>query len=86
MSASFSRPSPVCQQIVDSLIVTPPDSIQFWGMLKDAATSCGYVARDIDEGDVPSDEALAEVEQRCTSVALAIAAIRGSGATGGQPS
>jgi hypothetical protein len=57
MSGSFYRPSVARQQIVDSLLVTPPRSLEdVTDALKAASIDAGWAA------NVPTDEMLEEAE------------------------
>ena len=80
MSASVARPSPARQQLVDSLLITPPDLTQLWGSLREATINAGYAAANVDNckhhNYGPDDEALEEAEQACLMAYLALAAYR----------
>lgn len=82
MSASFyrDRPNPaVREMLVSSLAVTPPDRIQFEGMLRDAMTACAFVVQALEERRPIPVEEMIDVEQRCAAVARAADAINACG-------
>lgn len=81
MSASFSRPSPVRQDLVNSLIVTPVSLPHLSRLLHSARIECECAAKEVDFaesiGRRPSDELLAEAEDACLKAYLALTSARG---------
>lgn len=72
MSASFARPSPTKQAIVDSLLITPPQSLEHvTDALKAASIDAGWAA------NVPTDEMLEEAELSLGRAYRAVVAWRG---------
>ena len=73
MSGSFYRPAPsVRQALVDSLLITPPQSLDdVTDALKEASISAGWASA------VPTDEMLAEAEADLGKAYRALVAWRG---------
>ena len=81
MSASFYRPAPVRQQLIDSLLVTPPDLIELGGVLSDASINSAWAAEGVERArrrcEPPDDDMLAEAETSLGKAYRAVVAFRG---------
>ena len=72
MSGSFHRPSSTRQQIVDSLLIVPPQSLEdVIDALRDASIEAGWAA------SVPTDKLLEEAELSLGRAYRAVVAWRG---------
>lgn len=84
MSGSVARPSPVRQQIVDSLMFMAPPSLPHLSrLLHSARIECETAAKEVDFaesiGREPSDELLSEAEAAVFKAYLALYAMRKDG-------
>ena len=80
MSASFFRPRPTLREQLAASVRLPPDQIDLYGALRDAAIALGFAANDAMHArrrdDRIPDAILDEAEAACTRTLRAIANYR----------